>query len=115
MPIAIRQASHYGDSIVTVGFEGNYQVLYSVHICIRGIDHNHLLSNVVACVTERQNLSISHLVTETTDRIVNSTIDFSVHSVDELHAAMESISQIRGIDEIIESILNNVMNNEDVK
>lgn len=99
-PAAIRQASQQGDSIVTVNFEEDAAFLYPVRICLRGIDRHHLLSDVVACVTEKQNLSIARLVTETTDRIVESTIDFSVHSAGELQAAMDSIAQIRGIDEV---------------
>ena len=55
---------------------------------------------IVNCVTEKQNLSISRLVTETKDRIVECTVDFAVHSADELEAAIDSISMIRNIDEV---------------
>ena len=67
---------------------------------IRGIDRHHLLSDVVACITEKQNLSISRLNTVTVDRIVETSVDFAVHSVRELEMAMESISAIRNVDEV---------------
>ena len=99
-PDAIRMASEQGDSIVAVNFEEQEEFLFPVRICIRGIDRHHLLSDVVACITERQNLSISRLNTETVDRIVETSVDFAVHSVNELDKAIESISGIQNVDEV---------------
>ena len=99
-PSAIRQASEQGDSIVAVNFEENDRFLFPVRICIRGVDRHHLLSDVVACVTEKQNLSISKLVTETKDRIVETTVDFEVHSAEELQQAIDSIGEINNVDEV---------------
>lgn len=99
-PVAIRLASHQGDSIVSVNFEKESSFLYPVRISIRAIDRCHLLIDMVACVTEQHHLSISKLTTETIDRIVECTIDFSVCSVDELQSVMKSIAAIAGIDEV---------------
>lgn len=99
-PSAIRLASEQGDSIVAVNFEEDDRFLFPVRICIRGVDRYHLLSDVVACVTEKQNLSISKLVTETKDRIVETTVDFEVHSAEELQQAIDSISEINNVDEV---------------
>lgn len=99
-PEAIRIASEQGDSIVEVNFEERDDFLFPVRICIRGIDRHHLLTDVVACITERQNLSISRLNTVTIDRIVEASVDFAVHSVRELDNAMESITGIRNVDEV---------------
>lgn len=99
-PAAIKIASEQGDSIVDVRFEENDQFLFPVRVCIRGIDRHHLLNDVVACITEQQNLSISKLVTETVDRIVETTVDFEVHSADELQQAIDSIGRIRNVDEV---------------
>lgn len=99
-PQAVRMASQQGDSIVAVIFEEDDEFLYPVRIRIRGVDRRHLLIDIVNCVTEKQNLSISRLVTETKDRIVECTVDFAVHSADELEAAIDSISMIRNIDEV---------------
>ena len=96
-PQAVRMQ---GDSIVAVSFEEDDEFLYPVRIRIRGVDRRHLLIDIVNCVTEKQNLSISRLVTETKDRIVECTVDFAVHSADELEAAIDSISMIRNIDEV---------------
>lgn len=99
-PTAIRQASEQGDSIVAVDFKENDQFLFPVRICIRGVDRHHLLSDVTACITEQQNLSISKLVTETKDRIVETMVDFNVHSAEELDRAINSIAKIRNVDEV---------------
>ncbi len=99
-PSAIRLASEQGDSIVAVNFEEDDRFLFPVRIYIRGVDRHHLLSDVVACVTEKQNLSISKLVTETKDRIVETTVDFEVHSAEELQQAIDSIGEINNVDEV---------------
>ncbi len=99
-PDAIRLASQQGDSIVAVNFEENTEVLYPVRIKIRGVDRYHLLSDLVECITERLRLSMTRLFTENVDRIAECVIDFSIHSVDELQAAMDMISTIKGIDEV---------------
>ena len=97
---AIRQASKQGDTIVAVDFKENEQFLFPGRICIRGIDRHHLLSDVVACITEQQNLSISKLHTVTQDRIVETTVDFEVHSSSELKQAIENIRRIKNVDEV---------------
>lgn len=97
---AIRQASKQGDTIVAVDFKENEQFLFPVRICIRGIDRHHLLSDVVACITEQQNLSISKLHTVTQDRIVETMVDFEVHSSNELKQAIEYIRRIKNVDEV---------------
>ena len=97
---AIRQASEQGDSIVDVDFEENEQFLFPVRISIRGVDRHHLLRDVIACITEQQNLSISKLVTETKDRIVETMVDFEVHSAEELYQAIDNIAKIENVDEV---------------
>lgn len=97
---AIRQASKQGDTIVSVNFKESEHFLFPVRIYIRGIDRHHLLSDVVACITEQQNLSISKLHTETQDRIVENTVDFEVHSSNELQQAIDGIRRIKNVDEV---------------
>ena len=99
-PTAIRMASQQGDSIVAVDFHESPDFLYPVRIRVRSLDRHHLLVDLVSCITERQNLSISKLVTETVDRIVETTIDFQVHSVNELWTAINTIATIHGVDEV---------------
>ena len=43
---------------------------------------------------------MTRLFTETVNRIAECTIDFAVHSMDELQAAMDMVSAIKGIDEV---------------
>ena len=97
---AIRLASQHGDSIVAVTFEENPSFLYPVRIMVRAIDRYHLLSDLVDCITEKLQLSMMSLKTETADNIGVCTIDFSVHSMDELQKAMDSIGTIPGVDEV---------------
>ena len=97
---AIRLASQHGDSIVAVNFEEESRCLYPVRISVRAIDRYHLLSDLVDCITEKLKLSMIGLRTETTDHIGVCTIDFEVHSMNELQTAMDSIAAIDGVDEV---------------
>ena len=97
---AIRLASQHGDSIVAVNFEEESRCLYPVRISVRAIDRYHLLSDRVDCITEKLRLSMIGLRTETTDHIGVCTIDFEVHSMNELQTAMDSIAAIDGVDEV---------------
>ena len=98
--VAIRLASQHGDSITSVNFEENEAFLYPVRIRVQGIDRYHLMSDLIDCITDKLHLSMSSLATENIDRIAICNIDFSVHSLSELQAAMESIARINGIDEV---------------
>ena len=97
---AIRLASQHGDSIVAVNFEEESKCLYPVRISVRAIDRYHLLSDLVDCITEKLRLSMIGLRTETADHIGVCTIDFEVHSMNELQTAMDSIAAIDGVDEV---------------
>ena len=99
-PTAIRKASQQGDSIVSIEFKEDVSVLYPVRVQVRGVDRYHLLSDLIDCITEKLHLSINKLTTETIDRIVECTIDFAVHSANELDCAIKSISSIKGVDEV---------------
>ena len=97
---AIRLASQHGDSIVAVNFDEDSSYLYPVRISVRAIDRYHLLSDLVDCITEKLKLSMIGLTTETADHIGVCTIDFEVHSMNELQTAMDSIAAIDGVDEV---------------
>ena len=97
---AIRMASQNGDSIVAVNFDEECTCLYPVRISVRAIDRYHLLSDLVDCITEKLKLSMIGLRTETVDHIGVCTIDFEVHSMNELQTAMDSIAAIEGVDEV---------------
>ena len=99
-PEVIKLASENGNSLVSVDFNPDPARLYGVKIRIVAIDRYHLLRDIIDCFVERQHLSMTQLKTHTEDEIVECIIDFPVHSVDELHLTMESISQIPGVDEV---------------
>ena len=58
------------------------------------------MSDLVDCITEKLHLSMTGLRTETADNIGVCTIDFAVHSMNELQTAMDSIGAIDGVDEV---------------
>lgn len=99
-PKAIRFASQQGDSIVAVDFLENAGFLYPVRVQVKGVDRYHLLSDLIDCITEKLQLSMSRLYTESIDRIAVCTIDFAIHSAGELDAAIKSLSAIKGVDEV---------------
>lgn len=97
---AICLASQKGDSIVSVNFEEDKDILYPVSICIKAVDRYHLLSDLIDSITNKLKLSIVNLTTVTVDEIVDCTIDFSVHSVEELQDVMTHVNTIKGVDEV---------------
>ena len=99
--VAIRLASQHGDSILSQSFPENEAFLYPVRIRIKGIDRYHLMSDLITCITDKLHLTMSALSTENIDRIAVCTIDFSVHSLHELQQAIDNISRIDGIDEVM--------------
>lgn len=99
-PTAIRLATQYGESIVSVEFCEAKNILYPVCIHIRAIDRYHLLSDLIECITNRLKLSIESLKTDTVDAIVDCTIHFSVHSFNELQDIIAHIGCIQGVDEV---------------
>ena len=99
-PIAIREASHQGDSIVSVDFKEDNHLVYPVRVQLRSVDRYHLLSDLIDSISAKLHLSISKLAIEITDRIAVCTIDFGVHSSHELDIAVKSISAVKGVDEV---------------
>ena len=98
-PDAVRLSSQQGDNIINVEFAPGSQ-LYPVSLNIVAIDRFHLLSDLVNVVTEDLKLSIVSLTTVTEDEIVNCTINFSVHSIMELDAAIIRLKYINNIEEV---------------
>ncbi len=99
-PIAIGLASQKGDSIVSVDYGENPNILYPVSIHILAVDRFHLLSDMINCITNDLRLSIDSLSTSTTDCIVHCTINFSVHSFGELQTIIAQVSAIDGVEEV---------------
>ena len=99
-PIAIGLASQQGDSIVSIDNKESPSAHYPVAIQILAVDRYHLLSDMIDCITNELNLSISSLSTNTVDCIVNCTIIFSVHSFGELQTIISHIAAIEGVEEV---------------
>ena len=89
-----------GDDIVTVEFHPDGKQLYPVSIKITAIDRYHLLRDIIDCLVEEKHLSMDRLDTITKQQIVTCTIDFAVHSFDELQGVINRISSIDGVEEV---------------
>ena len=98
-PLAVRLASQFGDSIVSVDFKPD-DTLYPVSIVIKAVDRYHLFVDLVDCISNRLHLAIDSINTETVDSIVTLRISFAVHSFQELQTIIHHISDIDGVDEV---------------
>ena len=98
--VAIRLASQRGDDIVAVNFEEDREFLYPVKIDIVVIDRNHLLIDLIDCITNKLQLSLTRISTTSRDAIGYCTMEFLVHSSAELQEVTTSISQIDGVEEV---------------
>ena len=100
-PEAIRMASEQGHTIVAVtDFLPDEKTLYPVRIDILGIDRYHLLRDIIDCIVEDHRLSLTGLTSRKEDNIAYCTIDFTVHSVQELNDTIAGISVIDGVEEL---------------
>ena len=102
--VAIRLASQHGDDIVPVNFDEDREFQYPVKIDIVVIDRNHLLVDLIDCITNKLQLSLTHISTSSHDAIGYCTMEFLVHSSSELQEVITSISQIDGVDEVKQCI-----------
>lgn len=98
-PVAIRLASQYGDSIVSVDFKPD-ETLYPVTIIIKAVDRFHLFIDLVDTITNELHLTMSSFNTTTVDSIVTCTISFAIHSFHELEIVMRHIAEIPDVDEV---------------
>lgn len=97
---AIAMSSRFGDSIVAVDFQPDDHVLYPANIVVHAVDRQHLLSDVIDSISNKFRLSINNLHTVTEDEIVTCTVNFFVHSYDELQTIVNTIAAIPDVDEV---------------
>ncbi len=102
--VAIRLASQRGDDIVAVNFEEDREFMYPVKIDIVVIDRYHLLVDLIDCITNKLQLSLTRISTESRDSIGYCTMEFPVHSSAELQEVISNISQIKGVEEVKQSV-----------
>ena len=93
---AISRASQDGDSVVAIEYKES-DTLYPVCIHVKAIDRYHLLSDLINCITDKLQLGIDHLKTDTVDEIVDCDIYFQVHSFNELQMVISDISAIENV------------------
>lgn len=99
--VAISTASEKGNTIVEVkDFVADPSILYPVKVEIVCIDRYHLMQDILNCIVEGCHLSMTGLTTHTKDDIVTCSIEFAVHSSDELNQALAGIRKIDGVEEV---------------
>ncbi|MBR5893648.1 MAG: bifunctional (p)ppGpp synthetase/guanosine-3',5'-bis(diphosphate) 3'-pyrophosphohydrolase [Bacteroidaceae bacterium] len=98
--MAIRLASQKGDDIVAVNFEEDKDFLFPVNIVVTAVDRYHLLIDLVDCITNRLELSLNKIKSDTVDEIVTCSMNFSVHSCKELQEVIALISAIESVEEV---------------
>lgn len=99
-PVAVKLAAEHGDAIVTVEeLTETPELLFTSKISIVAIDRPRLMSDIIECISG-QGLSMTGLESTTKDWIVNSTIEFGIHSYDELKAVIDRIAAIDGVEDV---------------
>ena len=98
-PVAIRLSSQMGDSIVSVDYEPD-DTLYPVKFDILCIDRAHMIIDLVECISNKLNLSITSFNTNTADSIVTLSITMGVHSYSEIQTIVAHIREIPDVDEV---------------
>lgn len=92
-------ASEQGHTIVAVDdFVADDKTLYPVRIDILGIDRYHLLRDILDCIVEDHHLSLTGITSRKEDNLARCTIDFNVHSTQELNETVAGISAIDGVE-----------------
>jgi GTP pyrophosphokinase len=100
--LAISLVSQFGDNIVAADdFKENSETLYPASLTLKAVDRKHLLSDIIETISNQLHLSILSLNTNTVDEIVTTTINFTIHSYQELRTIVQNIQNIPDVDEVI--------------
>ena len=100
--LAISLVSQFGDNIVAADdFKENSETLYPASLTLKAVDRKHLLSDIIETISNQLRLSILSLNTNTVDEIVTTTINFTIHSYQELRTIVQNIQNIPDVDEVI--------------
>ena len=100
--LAISLVSQFGDNIVAADdFKENSDILYPASLTLKAVDRKHLLSDIIETISNQLRLSILSLNTNTVDEIVTTTINFTIHSYQELRTIVQNIQNIPDVDEVI--------------
>ena len=97
---AISLSAKAGDSIVSVNLQADERRKFPVSICVKGIDRDKLLFDLVKVISIDLNLPIDGISITVTDSIADCVFGLEVSSVDELTAVFVCLSQVRGVEEV---------------
>ncbi len=96
----ISQAAQQGDRIRNVLFPECEERVYPVKTHIRGVDRDHILQDIVTCLSDSLHISVNSMNIETQDEIFDCTVGYTVHSAEELRSAVRLLASVEGVDEV---------------
>lgn len=97
--VAIKLASQMGDNIVAVDWKPD-ETIYPVELVITCIDRNHMIIDIMDCISNKLNLSVESLNTSSTDSIVTLKLRLGVHDYHELQTIVDAITSIPDVEEV---------------
>lgn len=98
-PVAIKDATQNGDNIVAVDYRST-DTKYPVELEIICVDRNHMIIDIMDCISNQLCLSVESLNTSSTDFIVNLKLRLGVHDYSELNTIVDAIKNIPDVDEV---------------
>ncbi|MDR0711805.1 MAG: RelA/SpoT family protein [Prevotellaceae bacterium] len=99
-PIAIREASQYGDKIVNVKWTDHKVLSFLARVTISGIDRVGLLLDLIRIISDEMNVNIRHLNAESHDGLFEDEFDVYVHSTTDLNNLIGKLQKVEGVKEV---------------
>ena len=94
-------AATNGDKIVSVKWSKHFMMSYLTQITIRGIDRIGILNEITKEISLVLEVNIRKIVIEAHDEVFEGYIDLYVHNTDDLDHLMERLGNIRGVESVL--------------
>ncbi|MCR5828636.1 MAG: RelA/SpoT family protein [Bacteroidales bacterium] len=94
-------AATNGDKIVSVKWSKHFLMSYLTQITIRGIDRIGILNEITKEISLVLEVNIRKIVIEAHDEVFEGYIDLYVHNTEDLDRLIERLRNIRGIDSVL--------------
>jgi GTP pyrophosphokinase len=99
-PVAIREASQYGDKIVNVKWTEHKVLYFLARVTITGIDRVGMLRDLVKIISDEMRVNIRHLNAESHDGLFEDEFDIYVHSTTDLNNIIGKLQKVDGVKEV---------------
>lgn len=98
---AIRLMTCRGDRIVSARWESHKVLSYLVEIVVNGIDRMGIVSEITGVISQEMHVKMRSLNFEEHDGIFVGSIFLYTYSTDDLQQLMDTIRQIKGINQVV--------------